>query len=169
MRSLPVLLPAAIVLARGCPLASIRQIRTWRLSLVERDPAEAGVPRPAGWGDGLDVEARPRSDEPHHDRVTGAVRWSTTVTGDGFRAHWEAPSAVRGPVRVRGDLVVDPLDGRPTTGRILRVRVVTEMRAIGEDGVERVVALRGRDRTAIPTSLDPEDRGVLLDLELNVA
>lgn len=175
MRSLPILLPAAVILARACPLASIRQTRTWRLRFVEHDPALAGVDRPAGWSDVVEAHAAPR------ERPVGG-RWPTDLAGAGFRAVWDAPDRVEGPVRLRGDLVVDPLDGHPTTGRIHRLRLLTETVRSGADG-ERVVALTARDLSAIPklvddgspgrsgtTALDvrTRDRGVLVDLELGV-
>jgi hypothetical protein len=169
VRSLPILLPAAVILARACPLASIRQTRTWRLRFVEHDGRhhDAGVARPAGWSDVVDARAVPH----------GPGR-PTDLLGDGFRAVWDAPRHVEGPVRLRGDLVVDPLDGHPTTGRIHRLRLLTE---VVRD--ERVVALTARDLSAIPevvddgrpadgdTALDvrTRDRGVLVDLELGVA
>jgi hypothetical protein len=173
VRSLSVLLPAAVIRARACPLASIRQIRTWRLRFVEHDGAEGDLARPAGWDDVLDAEARPRAPQPG--------RAPTELVGPGFRALWDAPRRVEGPVRVRGDLVVDPLDGLATTGRILRLRLLTE--TVREDAAgARVVALTARDLSAIPkvvddgapsanrgsTALDvrTRDRGVLLDLEI---
>ena len=175
MRSLPVLVPAAVILGRACPLASIRQVRTWRLAFVEHDPAEATPERPAGWTDTVRADARPRRDDPT------TAGWPTQLTGDGFRASWAAPRRVEGPVRLRGDLVVDPLDGRPTTGRIHRVRLVTDVL----DAVGDLVAVRARDLSAIPKTVDDvgtgpagsvalrtdtwtRDRGVLLDLELGV-
>ena len=178
MRSLPVLVPAAVILGRACPLASIRQVRTWRLAFVEHDPADAVPVRPAGWTDTVDVDAHPR----HGGHDHGTAPWPTALAGDGFRASWAAPRRVEGPVRLRGDLVVDPLDGRPTTGRIHRVRLVTDVL----DAVGDLVAVRARDLSAIPKTVDDagtgpagsvalrtdtwtRDRGVLLDLELGVA
>ncbi|GAA4892570.1 hypothetical protein [Actinomycetospora straminea] len=172
MRSLPILLPAAVIRARACPLASIRQIRTWRLRFVERsgNPTLDDLPRPAGWSDVVEASATPHG---------GAV----ALHGDGFRAVWDAPRPVTGPVRLRGDLVVDPLDGLETRGRILRLRLLTE--TVREDTAgERVVALTARDLSAIPKAVDDgsreaagdtaldvrtRDRGVLLDVELGVA
>lgn len=166
MRSLPILLPAAVIRARACPLASIRQIRTWRLRFVERD-APDDLPRPAGWSDVVEASATPRDGG------------SVVLTGAGFRAVWDAPRPVEGPVRLRGDLVVDPLDGLETSGRILRLRLLTE--TVREDAAgERVVALSTRDLSAIPKAVDDgsrangttaldvrtRDRGVLLDVEL---
>lgn len=181
MRSLPILLPAAVIRARACPLASIRQIRTWRLRLVEHDPTAHEPARPAGWSDVVEAYAVPHGDRPVPG-AAGAPCWPTELAGDGFRAVWDAPRRVEGRVRVRGDLVVDPLDGHPTTGRIHRVRLVTE--TVREDATgEHVVALTARDLSAIPkvvdegtgtggaTALDvrTRDRGVLLDLELGVS
>jgi hypothetical protein len=169
VRSLPILLPAAVILARACPLASIRQTRTWRLRFVEHDAPD--VQRPAGWSDLVEAHAEARADGPG----------PTDLVGDGFRAAWDAPRRVAGPVRLRGDLVVDPIDGHPTTGRIHRLRLLTE--TVREDaGGERVVALTARDLSAIPkivddgrpgegrTALDvrTRDRGVLIDLEIGV-
>ena len=169
MRSLSLLLPAAVIGAGACPPASLRGLLTWRVRFVERDPAD-DVARPAGWSDVVEACAAPCGEHPETDPLTGAHRWPTDLSGDGFAAWWAAPRPVRGPVRLRGDLVVDPLDGRPTTGRILRVRRLTETLRDG-----RVVALTARDLTAIPRSVDPggpggatRDRGVLLDLELGV-
>jgi hypothetical protein len=176
VRSLSILLPAAVIRARACPLASIRQIRTWRLRFAEHDPATGDIPRPAGWSDALDAEARPRAGRPG--------RVPTELVGPGFRAWWDAPRRVEGPVRLRGELVVDPLDGLATTGRILRLRLLTE--TLREDAAgARVVALTARDLSAIPkvvddgapgtdggsTALDvrTRDRGVLLDLEIDPA
>lgn len=181
MRSLPVLVPAAVILGRACPLASIRQVRTWRLAFVERDPARVVRGRPAGWTETVDVEARPRRADP------ATTTWPTHLAGDGFRAFWSAPRRVEGLVRLHGDLVVDPLDGRPTTGRIHRVRLVTDVL----DATGDLVAVRSRDLSAIPKTVDDagtdpadpagpagslalrtgvrtRDRGVLLDLELGV-
>lgn len=174
MRSLPILLPAAVIRARACPLASIRQTRTWRLRFVEHDPDAAAPARPAGWSDVVDAHAVPHGDRP----VAG--RWPTDLAGVGFRAVWDAPVRVEGPVSLRGDLVVDPLDGHPTTGRIHRLRLLTE--TLREDAAgARVVALTARDLSAIPkvvddgspaqggtTALDvrTRDRGVLIDLEI---
>lgn len=166
MRSLPILLPAAVILARACPLASIRQVRTWRLRFVEHDARD--VERPAGWSDVVDAHALPH----------GPGR-PTDLVGDGFRAVWDAPRHVEGPVRLRGDLVVDPLDGHPTTGRIHRLRLLTETVRDDARG-ERVVALTARDLSAIPKTVDDgrpgegtttvdvrtRDRGVLVDLEI---
>ena len=157
MRSLPILLPAAVILARACPLASIRQIRTWRLRFVEHTAGADRLPRPAGWSDVVEAHAEPRGES------------TVELTGDGFRAVWDAPQRVEGPVRLRGELVVDPLDGLETTGRIHRVRLLTETvreQALGE----RVVALTARDLSAVPKTVDDtRDRGVLLDVELGVA
>jgi hypothetical protein len=141
VRSLPILLPAAVIRARACPLASIRQVRTWRLRFVEHDTGTADVARPAGWSDVIEAVAVPRS---------GA----TELAGDGFRALWDAPRRVEGPVRLRGDLVVDPLDGLPTTGRIHRLRLL-------DGGV--------RDLSAVPKAIDDNAAGVLVDVELGVA
>ncbi|MHC1560362.1 hypothetical protein ACR9E3_15510 [Actinomycetospora sp. C-140] len=167
MRSLPILLPAAVIRARACPLASIRQVRTWRLRFVEHDAPD--VARPAGWSDVVDAHAAPRP----------GPGGSTDLTGEDFRAVWDAPRRVEGPVRLRGDLVVDPLDGHPTTGRIHRLRLLTE--TVREDAAgERVVALTARDLSAVPKDVDAgspgggataldvrtRDRGVLVDLEV---
>jgi hypothetical protein len=57
-------------------------------------------------------------------------------------------------VRLRGDLVVDPLDGLATTGRIHRLRLLTGTAA--------------RDLSAIPKTVDDGAAGVLVDLELGV-
>jgi hypothetical protein len=141
VRSLPILLPAALIRARACPLASIRQVRTWRLRFVEQ--VSAG-PRPAGWSDLVEAEATPHADGP------GPVE----LAGDGFRALWDAPRPVAGPVRLRGDLLVDPLDGLATTGRIHRLRLLTGTAA--------------RDLSAIPKTVDEDAAGVLVDLELGV-
>ncbi|MDD7939016.1 hypothetical protein PHK61_11380 [Actinomycetospora lutea] len=153
MRSLPILLPAAVIRARACPLASIRQIRTWRLRFVEHTAGAERLPRPAGWSDVVAARAVPRGP-------------AVELAGDGFRAVWDAPHAVEGPVRLRGELVVDPLDGLETTGRIHRLRLLTETvreRAPGE----RVVALTARDLSAVPKTVDEgRDRGVLVDLEI---
>jgi hypothetical protein len=171
VRSLPILVPAAVILARACPLASIRQIRTWRLRFVERGPDADEPPRPAGWSDVVDARAVPH----------GPGR-PVDLLGDGFRAVWDTPRQAEGPVRLRGDLVVDPLDGHPTTGRILRLRLLTE--TVRDDAAgERVVALTARDLSAIPKVVDDgrpaegatlvdvrtRDRGVLVDLEIGVA
>jgi hypothetical protein len=145
VRSLPILLPAALIRARACPLASIRQVRTWRLRFVEQVPAG---PRPAGWSDVVEAEAIPHDDGP------GPVE----LAGDGFRALWDAPRPVRGPVRLRGELVVDPLDGLATTGRIHRLRLLTG--TVGD--------LTARDLSAIPKAVDEDAAGVLVDLELGV-
>lgn len=157
MRSLPILLPAAVIRARACPLASIRQVRTWRLRFVPHTAGADRLPRPAGWSDVVDAHAVPRG---------GA---GVELAGDGFRAVWDAPYAVEGPVRLRGELVVDPLDGLETTGRIHRVRLLTE--TVREDAPGRpVVALTARDLSAVPKAVDDaRDRGVLLDVELGVA
>lgn len=149
VRSLPILLPAAVIRARACPLASIRQVRTWRLRFVEHDAQhavehaveDADVARPAGWSDVVEAVAIPR-------------RGATELAGDGFRALWDAPGPVEGPVRLRGDLVVDPLDGLPTTGRIHRLRLL-----------DRTV----RDLSAVPKAIDDGAAGVLVDVELGVA
>jgi hypothetical protein len=143
VRSLPILLPAALIRARACPLASIRQVRTWRLRFVERVPAG---PRPAGWSDLVEAAATPHAD--------GSVE----LAGDGFRARWDAPRPVAGPVRLRGELVVDPLDGLATTGRIHRLRLLTG--ATGD--------LTAWDLSAIPKAVDEDAAGVLVDLELGV-
>lgn len=154
MRSLPILLPAAVIRARACPLASIRQIRTWRLRFVEHTAGADRLPRPAGWSDVVDAHAVPRGEH------------AVELTGDGFRAVWDAPHAVEGPVRLRGELVVDPIDGLETTGRIHRVRLLTE--TVREDPPgRRAVVLAARDLSAIPKTVDDtRDRGVLLDLEI---
>jgi hypothetical protein len=157
VRSLPVLLPAAVIRARACPLASIRQIRTWRLRFVEHTAGADRLPRPAGWSDLVEAHASPRGE--------GTVE----LTGDGFRAVWDAPhraEPVVGPVRLRGELVVDPLDGLETTGRIHRLRLLSE--TVREDAPgRRVVALTARDLSAVPKTVDhTRDRGVLLDLEI---
>jgi hypothetical protein len=141
VRSLPILLPATLIRVRACPLASIRQVRTWRLRFVEQVPAG---PRPAGWSDVVEAEATPHVDGP------GSVE----LAGDGFRALWDAPRPVAGPVRLRGELVVDPLDGLATTGRIHRLRLLTGTTA--------------RDLSAIPKTVDDDAAGVLVDLELGV-
>lgn len=157
MRSLPILLPAAVITARACPLASIRQIRTWRLRFVEHARGAERLPRPAGWSDVVDARAVPRDDR------------AVELVGDGFRAVWDAPRPVDGPVRLRGELVVDPLDGLETTGRIHRVRLLTETVRETPAG-ERRVDLRARDLSAVPKTVDDaRDRGVLLDVELGVA
>src|SRR3954462_1827713 len=124
MRSLPILLPTAGINARACPLASIRPIRTGRVSFVEHEPRD-DVARPSGWVDVVDVDAAPR-EGPETDPATGAPGWPPALHARGFRAAWAAPRPGRGRVRLRGEFVVDPLDGRPTTGRILRLRLVTE-------------------------------------------
>jgi hypothetical protein len=171
VRSLPILLPAAVIVARACPLASIRQTRTWRLRFVEHGAGHdtVDVERPAGWSDLVEAHAEPRGDGPG----------PTDLLGDGFRAVWDAPRRVEGPVRLRGDLVVDPIDGHPTTGRIHRLRLLTETVREDADG-ERVVALTARDLSAIPKVVDDgspgagptvldvrtRDRGVLIDLEI---
>ncbi|PVZ14465.1 hypothetical protein [Actinomycetospora cinnamomea] len=158
MRSLPILLPAALINARACPLASIRQVRTWRLRFVEQVPDD--LARPAGWSDVVEAGATARDDG-------AGPSWPTELAGDGFRALWDAPRPVSGPVRLRGELVVDPLDGLATTGRIHRLRLVTQ--TVGEDGAgERVVACSTRDLSAVPKAVDAGDRGVLVDLELGV-
>jgi hypothetical protein len=145
VRSLPILLPAALIRARACPLASIRQVRTWRLRFVEQVPAH---PRPAGWSDVVEAEATPHGDG------SGSVE----LAGDGFRALWDAPRPVAGPVRLRGELVVDPLDGLATSGRIHRLRLLT-----GTAG-----DLTAWDLSAIPKAVDEDAAGVLVDLELGV-
>ncbi|MEJ2860506.1 hypothetical protein [Actinomycetospora flava] len=157
MRSLPILLPAGVIRARACPLASIRQVRTWRLRFVEHAAGAERLPRPAGWSDVVDAHAVPCGER------------TVALTGDGFRAVWDAPYEVEGPVRLRGELVVDPLDGLETTGRIHRLRLLTE--TVREDAAgERVVALTARDLSAIPKAVDDDsDRGVLVDLEIGVA
>jgi len=154
VRSLPILLPAGVITARACPLASIRQVRTWRLRFVEHTAGAERLPRAAGWGDVVEARAVPRGER------------AVELTGDGFRAVWDAPGGVEGPVRLRGDLVGDPLDGLETTARIHRVRLLTE--TVREDAAgERVVALTARDLSAIPKAVDDtHDRGVLLDLEI---
>lgn len=153
MRSLPILLPAAVIRARACPLASIRQVRTWRLRFVEH--ATGTGDRPRGWSDVVDAVAVP----------CGAA---TELAGDGFRALWDASRHVSGPVRLRGDLVVDPLDGLPTTGRIQRLRLLTE--TVRDDGAsERVVTLAARDLSAVPKAVDDAVSGVLVDVELGAA
>jgi hypothetical protein len=139
VRSLPILLPAALIRARAIPLASIRQVRTWRLRFVEHVPAG---PRPAGWSDVVEAEAIRHAD--------GSVE----LAGDGSRALWDAPRPVAGPVRLRGELLVDPLDGLATTGRIHRLRLLTGTAA--------------RDLSAIPKAVDDDAAGVLVDLELGV-
>ncbi|MEJ2889961.1 hypothetical protein [Actinomycetospora aeridis] len=156
MRSLPILLPAAVIKARACPLASIRQVRTWRLRFVEHAAGADRLPRPAGWSDVVEAHAVPRDGH------------AVELVGDGFRAAWDAPHRVDGPVRLRGELVVDPLDGLETTGRIHRVRLLTE--TVREDTPgERRVALTARDLSAVPKAVDDtHDRGVLLDVELGV-
>ena len=175
MRSLSILLPAAVIRARACPLASIRQVRMWRLRFVEHDAGAGDLVRPAGWSDVVDAEAQPRTPQ--------AGRVPTELVGPGFRAWWDAPRRVEGPVRLRGELVVDPLDGLPTTGRILRLRLLTETVRDDADRA-RVVGLTARDLSAIPKAVDDgrpsagpgsgttavdvrtRDRGVLLDLEI---
>jgi hypothetical protein len=145
VRSLPILLPAAVIRARACPLASIRQVRTWRLRFVEHDPGAEEAARPRGWSDVVDAVAVPRA---------GSPPWTTELAGEGFRALWDAPRRVDGPVRLRGDLVVDPLDGLPTTGRIHRLRLL---------------AGTVRDLSAVPKAVGEGARGVLVDVELGVA
>ncbi|WP_433036737.1 hypothetical protein [Actinomycetospora sp. CA-053990] len=153
MRSLPILLPAAVIRARACPLASIRQVRTWRLRFVEH--ATGPGDRPRGWSDVVDAVAVPAVGRP------GSTAWSTELAGDGFRALWDAPRHVSGPVRLRGDLVVDPLDGLPTTGRIHRLRLLTETVR------DERVALAARDLSAVPKAVDDAATGVLVDVELD--
>jgi hypothetical protein len=154
VRSLPVLLPAAVIRARACPLASIRQVRTWRLRFVEHTDGAERLPRPAGWSDVVEAHAVPRD---------GRV---VELAGDGFRAVWDAPQPVDGRVRLHGELIVDPLDGLETTGRIHRVRLLTETVREGPAG-ERAVALTARDLSAVPKTVDDSrDRGVLLDMEI---
>ncbi|HWN26394.1 MAG TPA: hypothetical protein VNP37_05465, partial [Actinomycetospora sp.] len=98
----------------------------------------------AGWSDVVEAEATPCADGP------GPVE----LAGDGFRALWDAPRPVAGRVRLRGELVVDPLDGLATTGRIHRLRLLTGTAA--------------RDLSAIPKAVDEDAAGVLVDLELGV-
>ena len=64
-------------------------------------------------------------------------------------------------MRLRGDLVVDPLDGLPTTGRIHRLRLLTETVR------DERVALAARDLSAVPKAVDDAATGVLVDVELD--
>ncbi|HSK57960.1 MAG TPA: hypothetical protein VK935_02795, partial [Actinomycetospora sp.] len=60
----------------------------------------------------------------------------------------------------------DPLDGLATTGRIHRLRLLTE--SVRDDGDGARVVLAARDLSAIPKAVDDDAAGVLVDLELGV-
>lgn len=124
----------------------------------------------------------------------GELRWPTTLRGDGWSAHWEAPRPTIGPIEVTGELENDTSAGiygqdfEPATrGRIRRMRVLVHsvpgtphdrtQNSGGAEGSRRWIDVQAAPDMgfgpARPTQFDARTRGIpealIVDLDLDAA